>query len=60
MSTLILLIVVLVILALALYLVDLLPIPNSVIKRIIQALCVLVALVFILDRTGLYHSGFLR
>jgi hypothetical protein len=60
MSTIILLIVVLVILALALYLVDLLPIPNSVIKRIIQALCVLAALVFILDRTGLYHSGFLH
>lgn len=60
MSTLILLIIVLVVLALALYLVDLLPIPNSVIKRIIQALCVLAALLFILDRTGLYRSGFLR
>ena len=60
MSTLILLIVVLVVLALAIYLVDLLPIPNSVIKRIIQALLVLVALLFILDRTGIYHSGFLR
>lgn len=60
MSILVLIIVVLVVLALALYLVDLLPIPNSVIKRIIQALCVLVALLFILDRTGLYHSGLLR
>ena len=60
MSTLILLIIVLVILALALYLVDLLPIPNSVIKRIIQALCVLAALIFILDRTGLYHSSFIH
>ena len=60
MSTLILLISVLVILALALYLVDLLPIPNSVIKRIIQALCVLAALIFILDRTGLYHSSFIH
>jgi len=60
MSTLILLIVVLVILALALYLVDLLPIPNSVIKRIIQAICVLAALLFILDRTGLYRTGLMR
>lgn len=60
MSTIILLIVVLVILALALYLVDLLPIPNSVIKRIIQALCVLAALIFILDRTGIYRSGFMH
>jgi hypothetical protein len=54
------LIVVLIVLALALYLVDLLPIPNSVIKRIIQALCVLAALLFILERTGLYRSGLLR
>ncbi len=60
MSTLVLLIVVLVVLALAIYLIDLLPIPNSVIKRIIQALCVLVALLFILERTGVYHSGFFR
>ena len=60
MSTLVLLIVVLVVLALAIYLVDLLPIPNSVIKRIIQALLVLVALLFILDRTGLYRTGFSR
>ncbi|MEO7037730.1 MAG: hypothetical protein ABI548_27450 [Polyangiaceae bacterium] len=60
MGTLVLLIVVLVVLALAIYLIDLLPIPNSVIKRIIQALFVLVALLFILDRTGIYHSGFLH
>jgi hypothetical protein len=60
MSTLVLLIIVLVVLALAIYLVDLLPIPNGTIKRIIQALCVLAALLFILDRTGLYHTGFLR
>ena len=60
MSTLVLLIIVLVVLALALYLIDLLPIPNSVIKRIIQALCVLVALLFILDRTGLYRTGFMH
>ena len=60
MSTIVLLIIVLVILALALYLVDLLPIPNSVIKRIIQALCVLAALIFILERTGLYRTGFMR
>lgn len=60
MSTLVLLIVVLVALALAIYLVDLLPIPSSTIKRIIQALFVLVALVVILDRTGLYRSGFAR
>jgi hypothetical protein len=60
MSTIVLLIIVLVILALALYLVDLLPIPNSIIKRIIQALCVLAALIFILDRTGLYRTGFMR
>jgi len=60
MSTLILLIIVLVVLALALYLVDLLPIPNSVIKRVIQALCVLVALIFILDRTGIYRTGFMH
>ena len=57
MSTLILLIVVLVVLALALYVVDLLPIPNAVLKRIIQALCVLVALIFILDRTGIFSTG---
>jgi hypothetical protein len=60
MSTLVLLIVVLVVLALALYLIDLLPIPNSTIKRIIQALCVLVALLFILDRTGIYRTGFMH
>jgi len=60
MSTLVLVIIVLVVLALALYLVDLLPIPSSVIKRIIQALCVLVALLFILDRSGIYRSGFMR
>ncbi len=60
MSTIVLLIIVLVVLALALYLVDLLPIPNSVIKRIIQALCVLAALIFILERTGLYRTGFMR
>lgn len=60
MSTIVLLIIVLVVLALALYLVDLLPISNSVIKRIIQALCVLAALLFILDRTGLYRTGFFR
>jgi len=60
MSPIVLLIIVLVILALALYLVDLLPIPNSVIKRIIQALCVLAALLFILDRTGLYRTGFMH
>ena len=60
MSTLVLLIVVLVVLALAIYLIDLLPIPNSMIKRIIQALFVLIALLFILDRTGIYHSGLLR
>jgi hypothetical protein len=60
MSTIILLIVVLVVLALAIYLVDLLPIPSSTIKRIIQALCVLVALIFILDRTGIYRSGLMH
>lgn len=60
MNTILLLIVVLVVLALAIYLVDLLPIPNSTIKRIIQALCVLVALLFILDRAGIYHTGLLR
>ena len=42
---------------LALYLVDLLPIPNSTIKRLIQAICVLIALLFILDRTGIYRTG---
>lgn len=60
MSTLVLLIIVLIVLALAIYLVDLLPIPNGVIKRIIQALCVLAALLFILDRTGLYRTGLSR
>ena len=60
MSLIVLLIVVLVILALALYLVDLLPIPSSTIKRIIQALCVLVALLVILDRAGLYRTGLMR
>ncbi|HEY6078858.1 MAG TPA: hypothetical protein VIW29_08640 [Polyangiaceae bacterium] len=60
MSTIVLLIIVLVVLALAIYLVDLLPIPSSTIKRIIQALCVLVALLVILDRTGLYRTGFMR
>lgn len=57
MSILITVIIVLVVLALALYVVDLLPIPNNTLKRIIQALCVLVALLFILDRTGLFHTG---
>ena len=57
MSILILLIIVLVLLALALYVVDLLPIPNNAIKRIIQALLVLVALLFILDRAGIYRTG---
>ncbi len=57
MNLLILVIIVLVVLALALYLIDLLPIENSTIKRVIQALCVLVALIFILDRAGIYRSG---
>ena len=60
MSTIVLLIVALVVLALALYLVDLLPIPNSTIKRLLQALCVLVALLYILDRTGVYHTALMR
>jgi hypothetical protein len=60
MSIIVLLIVVLVILALALYLVDLLPIPNITIKRLIQALCVLAALIFILDRTGIYRTGLMH
>lgn len=60
MSTLILLIIVLVVLGLALYLVDLLPIPNSTIKRLIQAICVLIALLFILDRTGIYRTGMMH
>jgi hypothetical protein len=53
MSVILFLIVVLVVLALAIYLVDLLPIPNGTIKRIIQALCVLAALLVILNRTGM-------
>jgi hypothetical protein len=60
MSTLILLIIVLVALGLALYLVDLLPIPNSTIKRLIQAICVLIALLFILERTGIYRTGLMH
>lgn len=56
MSIIIFLIVVLVVLALALYVVDLLPIPSSTIKRIIQALLVVVALIVILDRTGLIRT----
>lgn len=48
-------IVVLVVLALAIYFVDLAPIPNGTIKRIIQALCVLAALLVILNRAGLVH-----
>ena len=60
MSTLILLIIVLVVLGLALYVVDLLPIPNSMIKRLIQAICVLIALLFILDRTGIYRTGMMH
>jgi hypothetical protein len=57
MSILVVVIIVLVVLALALYVVDLLPIPNSALKRIIQALCVLVAILFILDRTGIFSTG---
>jgi hypothetical protein len=57
MSILIIVIIVLVVLTLALYVVDLLPIPNSSLKRIIQALCVLVAILFILDRTGIFSTG---
>ena len=53
MSIIIFIVVVLVVLALAIYLVDLLPIPNGTIKRIIQALCVLVALLAILNRAGI-------
>lgn len=60
MSILVLLIIVLVVLGLALYLVDLLPIPNSTIKRLIQAICVLIALLFILERSGIYHTGMMR
>lgn len=56
MNLLILVIIVLVVLALALYLVDLLPIEKTAIKRVIQALCVLVALVFILERSGISRS----
>jgi hypothetical protein len=53
MTIILFIIVVLVVLALAIYLVDLLPIPNGTIKRLIQALCVLAALIVILNRTGL-------
>jgi hypothetical protein len=53
MTIIIFIIVVLVVLALAIYLVDLLPIPNGTIKRLIQALCVFAALIVILNRTGL-------
>jgi len=53
MPIIILLIIVLIVLALAIYLVELLPIPNTSIKRIIEALCVLAAIVFICDRAGL-------
>jgi hypothetical protein len=53
MTIIIFIIVVLVVLALALYLVDLLPIPSATIKRLIQALCVLAALLVILNRSGL-------
>ena len=60
MSTLVFLVVVLIVLALAIYLVDLLPIPNGTIKRIIQALCVLIALLAILDRTGIYRTGLMH
>ncbi|WP_437624104.1 Thivi_2564 family membrane protein [Sorangium sp. So ce1151] len=60
MSTIVTLIIVLVVLGLALYLVDLLPIPNSTIKRLIQALCVLAALLFILDKTGLFRTGLMH
>ncbi len=55
MSIIIFMIVVLVVLALALYFVDLAPIPSGTIKRILQALCVLAALLVILNRTGLVH-----
>ena len=60
MSTLVFLVVVLIVLALAIYLIDLLPIPNGTIKRIIQALFVLIALLAILDRTGIYHTGLMH
>ena len=60
MSTLILLIIVLVVLGLALYLVDLLPIPTRTIKRLSQAICVLIALLFILDRAGIYRTGMMH
>ena len=56
MSIILFLVVVLVVLGLALYLVDLLPIPNSTIKRLIQALCVLAARLVILNRTGLLRT----
>ncbi len=53
MNLIILIIVVLIVLSLALYLVELLPLPQQPIKRIIQALCVLAALLVILNRSGL-------
>ena len=57
MSILILLIIVLVVLGLVLYVIDLLPIASNTIKRLIQALCVLVAVLFILERTGIISTG---
>jgi hypothetical protein len=53
MSIIVFAIIVLVVLALAIYLVSLLPIPSAPIKAIIQALCVLVAILVICDRAGL-------
>ena len=53
MSTLIFIIVVLVVLALVLYAIDLLPLPKPPIKVILQCLAVIVAIIVILQRTGL-------
>jgi hypothetical protein len=58
MSIILFIIIVLVVLALALYCVQLLPIPGAPpIKQIIMALCVLVAILVICDRAGVLRLG---
>lgn len=52
MSLIVTLIIALIVLSLVIYAIDLIPIGDSRIKRLIQALCVLLAALWLLSKTG--------
>ena len=53
MEILILVILILIVLALVLYLIDLLPLQGTIIKDILKVLCILIAILLIIQKTGL-------